>query len=338
MGSKRFKAFRVYEEQSGSFKHVVEDRSIDDLPNEGVLIRVHYSSLNYKDALSACIHKGITRSYPHTPGIDAAGIVEDPGESDFNHGDPVIVTSYDLGMNTPGGFGRYIRVPADWIVSLPQGLSLRESMILGTAGFTAGLAFWRLESGGIEPQTHPDLLVTGATGGVGSLSVIMGSSTGYNVHAITGKQDHHDFLKKLGANRIFARKELSGQTDQPLLNRRWNAGIDTVGGPPLANLLKSIHMDGAVACCGNVAGDHLAVSLYPFILRGISLMGIDSGNCRMSRRLTIWKRLATQWKPGSQILEQITTVRTLESLSDTIQSMLDGQLSGRVLIDLGGKE
>ncbi len=334
MQKKRFKAFRVHEDESGNARHKVEEQQIDDLPKEGVLIRVHYSSLNYKDALSASVHKGITRSYPHTPGIDAAGSVEEPGQSDFEKGAPVIVTSYDLGMNTPGGFGEFIRVPADWIVPLPGGLTLRESMILGTAGFTAGLSLWRLFKSGARPTSHPRLIVTGATGGVGSLAIAMASSLGYEVTAVTGKQEHHHYLRQLGAEKILTRTEAADHPDKPLLKRRWDAGIDTVGGTLLPGLLKSVRIDGIVTCCGNVGGDQLSVSLYPFILRGISLLGIDSGNCPMQRRQKVWQRLADDWKPASSKLERLTEEQTLDTLSRAIQVMLDGKSTGRKLVVL----
>lgn len=332
--NRTFKAFRVEETSGGDYRHAIQDRNIEDLPSDGVLVRVQYSSLNYKDALSATIHKGITRTYPHTPGIDAAGTIAEPGGSEFREGDPVIVTSYDLGMNTPGGFGQYIRVPADWIVPLPDGLTLRESMIFGTAGFTAGLSLFRLQQVGASSDDFSRLAVTGATGGVGSLATLLAASNGYDVTAVTGKSERDDWLTSLGAREIVGRDRISDWPDKPLLSRQWEAGIDTVGGPLLAGLIKSMHLDGVVTCCGNVAGDRLEVSVYPFILRGISLLGVDSGNCPMPRRLEIWQKLSQDWKPDPALLERVVEEQPLDTLPDYIDKMLDGEITGRILVNL----
>ena len=236
--SRTFQALVVRMSDSGNYTRAIEERSIDDLPKGEVLIRVHYSSLNYKDGLSCIGNRGVTRHYPHTPGIDAAGIVETSDSSNFKAGDPVVITSYDLGMNTAGGFGQFIRVPAGWVMPLPEGLSLRESMIYGTAGYTAGLSVKILQRQGVNPGGAP-IVVTGATGGVGSLSVALLASLGYSVSASTGKPDSNDFLRKLGASEIIGRDAVNDKYGKPLLKETWAGAIDSVGGETLATLLKS---------------------------------------------------------------------------------------------------
>ncbi|MFP4030582.1 MAG: YhdH/YhfP family quinone oxidoreductase, partial [Desulfococcaceae bacterium] len=280
-----FKAMVVEEAEKKTYTREIKERAISDLPDGDVLVRVHYSSLNYKDALSAVGNKGVTRSYPHTPGIDAAGVVEQSKDSAFTPGDEVIVTSYDLGMNTDGGFGQYIRVPAGWVVPLPEGLSLRESMIYGTAGFTAGMSVAAVAHA--VPPEKGDILVTGATGGVGSLAVGILSKIGYKVTAVSGKSDAEGFLKKLGAQAVIGREEASDDGGKPMLKGRWAGAVDTVGGEILATAIKSTDLHGTVTCCGLVASPDLPINVFPFILRGVTLVGIDSQNCPMDRRLDI---------------------------------------------------
>jgi acrylyl-CoA reductase (NADPH) len=278
-----FQALVVRETADGEFTRQIEERALADLPDGEVLVCVHYSSLNYKDALSASGHKDVTRSYPHTPGIDAAGVVEESVAAEFRPGDPVIVTSYDLGMNTPGGWGQYIRVPAAWVVPLPQDLTLRESMIYGTAGFTAALSVHRLEAHGLAPDAG-EVLVTGATGGVGSLAVAILARAGYQVVAASGKADAGPFLRDLGAAEVVDREAVRDDSGRPLLRGRWAGAVDTVGGEYLATALKSTQYGGAVACCGLVASADLPTTVYPFILRGVSLLGVDSQACPMDTR------------------------------------------------------
>lgn len=327
-----FKAMVVEEADKKTYTREIKERSISDLPGGDVLVRVHYSSLNYKDALSAVGNKGVTRSYPHTPGIDAAGVVEESTDSAFKPGDEVIVTSYDLGMNTDGGFGQYIRVPAGWVVPLPAGLSLRESMIYGTAGFTAGMSVAAVAH--TVPPEKGDILVTGATGGVGSLAVGILSKIGYSVTAVSGKSDAEDFLKKLGAKAVIGREEASEDGGRPILKPRWAGAVDTVGGPILATTLKSTDMDGTVACCGLVASPELPINVFPFILRGVTLVGIDSQNCPMERRKKIWERLAGEWKIDQ--LEDITREAGLDNLTGEIDTILRGGQKGRVVVNLKG--
>jgi len=326
-----FKAMVVTEDPPGTFTRKIAIKQTDALTDGDVLIRVQYSSLNYKDALSASGNKGVTRKYPHTPGIDAAGIVVEAEGTDFSPGDPVLVTGYDLGMNTPGGFSRFIRVPADWVVRLPEGLTLKESMILGTAGFTAGLSAAKIVGHGIRTD-QGKILVTGASGGVGSLAVAILSRIGYAVAAATGKEEAADFLRDLGASEIVSRNEITDSPQKALLKERWAGVVDTVGGEFLAAALKTTAYRGAVTTCGNVASASLSLTVYPFILRGITLYGVDSAQCPMEPRKAVWEKLAGTWKPES--LSRMARVIGLEELDADIGRILEGRLKGRTLIDL----
>jgi putative YhdH/YhfP family quinone oxidoreductase len=327
----RFKAMVVREGEEGQFSRSIESRELGDLPAGEVLVRVRYSSLNYKDALSATGHRGVTRSYPHTPGIDAAGTVEESASPSFQPGDEVIVTSYDLGMNTPGGFGQYIRVPEAWVVPLPGGLSLPESMIYGTAGLTAGLSVGKLEGHGLSPDGG-EILVTGATGGVGSIAVGILARAGYRVVAATGKPAAEPFLRDLGAGEVIPREDVRDTSGRPLLRGRWAGVVDTVGGEYLATVLKATQYGGAVACCGLVASPELPTTVYPFILRGVTLLGIDSQECPMDVRRRTWQRLAREWK--LEHLDSLATERSLEELDTEIELILQGQQMGRVIVNL----
>lgn len=321
----------LVEEENGQFRQMVKSIPLSDLPESGVLINVKFSSLNYKDALSATGNKGVTRKYPHVPGIDAAGVVADSRVTDFMPGQEVVVTGHDLGMNTYGGFGEYVRVPAAWCHRLPEGLSLKQSMILGTAGLTAGLSIFRLISHGVQPETGP-ILVTGATGGVGSLAVAILSKLGYWVTASTGKAQAHDYLLELGAREIVTREDVNDPSKKALLKERWAGVVDTVGGNTLATALKSTRYGMAVTCCGQVASPELATTVYPFILRGIALYGIDSAECEPALRQEIWNRLAGEWKPDR--LSDLATTCNLEELPQEIDKMLQGKITGRVVVQL----
>jgi len=325
----KFKAF-VVEEQDGRFIRTINTRSTSDLPEHDLLIKVCYSSLNYKDALSASGNRGVTKKYPHTPGIDAVGSVVSSDSKKFREGDKVIVTSYDLGMNTDGGFGQYIRVPSDWAVKLPEEMSMKDSMIIGTAGLTAGMSVLRLTEY-IKPE-HGKVVVSGATGGVGSLSVAILAKLGFEVLAISGKEKEHDFLLKLGAIEVISRKEFQQEHSRPMLRGCFVGGIDTVGGPVLDNIIKSMQPMGVVTCCGNVASEKLNLTVFPFILRGISLIGIDSQNYPMAYREVVWNKLAKDWSPDN--LLEIQNEISFAELSDSIDLMLDGKLKGRTILDL----
>jgi acrylyl-CoA reductase (NADPH) len=326
-----FSAMIVEESEPRTFIREIRSRSIDDLPAGDLLVKVHYSSLNYKDALSATGRPGVTRHYPHTPGIDAAGVVIESADKAFAHGDSVIVTGYDLGMETDGGYGQYIRIPSYWAVPLPPGLSLRESMILGTAGFTAGLSVLKLQQNGLQPDDG-DVLVTGATGGVGSIAVAILSRAGYRVVAATGKAAESDYLRGLGAAEVIDREDVQAGAERPLMKERWAGVVDVVGGEMLAAAIKSTRYGGTVTCCGLVGSADLAVNVFPFILRGVSLLGIDSAQCPRQSRQAVWEKLAGEWKPAA--LEATASECTLQSLEEHIQRMLSGGARGRTLVNL----
>jgi len=330
-----FKAFVVSETQDGHFIRSIEQKKIDDLPDGDVTVQVLYTSLNYKDILSATGNRGVTRNYPHTPGIDAAGIVADSTNEAFKPGDKVIVTSYDLGMNTAGGFGQYIRVPAGWVVPRPSGLTASEAMVYGTAGFTAALSVWNMIESGVKPDDG-DVLVSGATGGVGSIAVSILSKIGYSVTAINGVVDETDYLNEIGAKNIISIDEATDTNERPLLKSLWAGGIDTVGGDILATTIRSTKYGAAVTCCGNVASADLPLNVYPFILRGVRLIGIDSQNCPMSIRQKIWQKIASEWK--IDWLQTITTKASLEELNDKIDLMLAGKHIGRTIIRMKNEE
>ncbi len=324
-----YKAYEI-KEQKDQFVREIKIKSIDDLPEGDLLIRVHYSSLNYKDALSANGNKGVTRQYPHTPGIDAVGTVVQSKSEQFSKDEEVIVTSYDLGMNTSGGFGQYIRVPEGWVVKLPAGMTMKEAMIIGTAGLTAGMSVLRL-SQQVKPADGK-ILVSGATGGVGALSVAILAKLGYQVVALSGKETSHDFLFGLGAREVISRKSFETTETRPMLKGVYAGAIDTVGGPILENIIKSLQPMGVVTCCGNVAAPQLNLTVFPFILRGISLVGIDSQNSPMAHREVVWAKMAREWKPD-QLMDLYTEI-SFEELSDKIDLMLQGKLQGRTLLNL----
>jgi putative YhdH/YhfP family quinone oxidoreductase len=329
MTDKTFQAMVVRETEPKTFTRSFEKRTVGDLPAGDVLVRVHYSSLNYKDALSATGNKGVTRSFPHTPGIDAAGIVTESSSPDFAPGDQVIVTSFDLGMNTDGGFGQYIRVPAGWIVHLPHGLTMEESMILGTAGFTAAMSVEKIIPG-LSLSQGP-ILVTGATGGVGSLACAMLAKLGYEVAAVSGKPDD-GFLASLGVTEVIPRQEFTENTKPPMLRARWAGVVDTVGGEILATAIKSTMENGIVTCCGLVASPDLPITVFPFILRGIALFGIDSQHYPIEQRRNLWTYIADDWKPN--LPENLTTKINLTDLDPYIDNILKGKIKGRTLVDL----
>lgn len=331
MDNRKFRAMVVSEAGEKQYKRQITDRTIGDLPEGDVLVKVLYSSLNYKDALSAIGNKGVTRNFPHTPGVDASGLVEESESDEFNPGDEVIVHCYDLGQDTDGGFGQYIRVPAKWVVRLPEGMSLRESMIYGTAGFTAAHCLYKLQDHGVK-SGDGEILVTGATGGVGSTAVAMLSKAGYDVVASTGKTDQRDFLLGLGAKDVISREESVDKSGKPLLKGKWAGVVDTVGGDILAAAISSTLHGGIVTCCGNVGGHELNTNVYPFILRGIELVGIDSANCPMDLRVRIWERMSREWKLDN--LEELVKEISLDELSSNIDLILQGKQKGRVLLNL----
>ncbi|SVA29172.1 uncharacterized protein METZ01_LOCUS82026 [marine metagenome] len=322
----------VEKNEEGTFTRSVVDRELDDLPAGELLIDVKFSSLNYKDALSATGNPGVTRSYPHTPGIDAAGTILESTVANFTAGDEVVVIGFDLGMNTSGGFGERVRVPAAWAVPLPQGLSLEEAMILGTAGFTAALSIHKLERTGMSPEGGP-ILVSGATGGVGSVAIKLLDQLGYEPHAVTGKEDQHEFLKSIGAREILSREDLEAGGDRALLKERWGGVVDTVGGGMLFNAIKGLRYGQSAAACGLVSSPNIPATVLPFILRHVNLLGIDSVELPLTEKIEIWDKLAGVWKlTGLTELKKSTL--SLDTLSEAIETILDGEMVGRGVVDL----
>lgn len=330
MSVESFKAFYVEEGATGSFSGKVKEVPLSFLPDHEVLIQVQFSSLNYKDGLSASGNKGVTRNYPHIPGIDAAGTVVEDVSNTFKKGQKVVVTGRDLGSNTPGGFGGMIRVPKDWVVELPDGLDLETSMKYGTAGFTAMYGVKRLERELILPG-EGKVLVTGATGGVGSLAVFFLSELGYEVVAATGKIHKADFLKELGAAEVIDRDEITDVENSFLLSREWNGAIETVGGEMLDAVIRQTNHDGAVACCGNILGHKLTTNIYPFILRGVSLLGIDSAICKMPMRLKIWEAISKN--DHEKLPKNFSRNVHLEDLQEEVDRILEGKQAGRVVVE-----
>jgi acrylyl-CoA reductase (NADPH) len=326
-----FKAF-VVDKKDSNFSAKVKDLTINDLPKGDVLIKVSYSSVNYKDGLASTPEGKIVRSYPFIPGIDLAGIVVHSSDSRFKEGDPVIATSYEIGVAHFGGYSEYAQIPADWIVPLPEGLSLKEAMVYGTAGFTAALSVQRLEENGVTPDKGK-VLVTGATGGVGSMAVAILAKRGYHVVASTGKQSEHDFLFDLGAKEILSREDVAGEKVRALDKQFWAAAVDPVGGKSLAAVLSKMNYGGSVAVSGLTGGGEVPTTVFPFILRGVNLLGIDSVYCPMETRLTLWKRMASDYKPEN-LLKLINEEVTLEQLPDYLSAILKGQVRGRTLVKL----
>lgn len=306
----------------------MSDLTTHDASEPSLVVRVHYSSLNYKDALSAAGNKGVTRQYPHTPGIDAAGVVSHSEDSRFVVGDSVIVTSYDLGMNTAGGLAEYIRVPAAWAVPLPDGMSLANSMIWGTAGLTAAIAIAKMQAVGQDPSQGP-VVVTGASGGVGSLAVLLLADLGYTVWAVSGKPEYHETLLSLGAERCLSRAEVDDQSGKPLLRPRWAGAIDTVGGNTLSTLIKACDKEGAIAVCGLVSSPVFEATVYPWILNGIHLLGVDSATYPAKRRSDRWQTLALRTSALQTKLQQLTHDVSLAEVPGVLSDMLAGKSRGR---------
>lgn len=327
-----FKALITREREDGTFVSTVEERSIADLPEGEVLIKVKYSGLNYKDALSASGNKGITRNYPHTPGVDAGGIVAESTDDGFKLGDEVIVTGYGLGMNTSGGFAEYIRVPARWVVKKPLGISLKETMIIGTSGFTAASAIYEFIHHGLEPGSGK-ILITGASGAVGSMAVAMLANMDYQVVASTGKQQAAELLMSLGAAEIVDREAVNDTTGKPLLPGRWVAALDTVGGNTLSTAIRGTADRGIVTNCGMIASNKLDVSVFPFILRAVRLVGIASAETPMKRRLEIWDLISRRLLFPK--LNEIARTVTLEEVPAELEQMLKGEQMGKVIVEMG---
>ncbi|WP_141505521.1 oxidoreductase [Paenibacillus luteus] len=314
-------------------KIIAETRLLErsDLPAGDLLIRVAYSSVNYKDALAFKVNGGVVKSYPFVPGIDLAGTVISSENERFRAGDEVIITGYGLGVSHFGGYSEYARVPAEWAVRLPSGLSLKEAMIMGTAGFTAALSVYELQQNGVRPEDG-EILVTGATGGVGSVAAAIAAKLGYEVVASTGKLDKHDYLKALGVKRIISREELATGSKRALDKQLWAGAIDCVGGEALSMLLPQMKYGGVVAASGLTGGSELSMTVFPFIIRGVRLIGIDSVMASMENRIRVWERLAGAYKPVN--LDELCEEISLNQVSERVAMLLKGQSSGRAIVKL----
>ena len=326
-----FRCLLVEKDDQGRVRRTVTSLPTERLGAGDVLIRVRFSSLNYKDALAAEAHAGVVRKLPHVPGIDAAGIIESDSSGRFRAGEEVIVTSYGLGADQWGGWAELVRVPAEWVVRRPEGLSLHEAMILGTAGFTAAQCVQALLTNGLTPAAG-EVVVTGATGGVGCLAVMILAQLGFQVVAATGKPDLETRLKSWGASRVVGRQEVVSDSPKPLLAGKWGGGIDTVGGQTLATILRETKQYGVVAACGLVGGTDLPLTVHPFILRGVILAGISSQSLPADRRQDFWNKLAGPWKPRQ--LADVATTIGLDHLEDAVQRILQGQIVGRTVVSL----
>lgn len=328
-----FKALRVTETPAGKFERAISDMELEDLPPGELLIKVYYSALNYKDALSATGHKGITRKFPHTPGIDAVGMVELSRNAAFAVNEEVIVTGHDLGMNTNGGYAEYIRVPAAWAVKKPLEFSAFEAMALGTPAMTAATALYKMELMGQKPE-HGPIVVTGSTGGVGSMAVAILSKAGYEVIAITGKKNAKEYLTHLGATTIHDRDFVNDKSGKFLLKTQWAGAIDTVGGNTLHTLLKGCALDGNVVCTGLVDSPQLNATVYPFILNGVNLLGVGTAETPMPTRLLLWGKLIKEWNIQDK-LNVISKEISLEELNTTyIDAILEGKVMGRMVVKI----
>ncbi len=328
--AKTFRAF-VVNKTDTDFSANIQELSTDDLPAGEVLIRVAYSGVNYKDGLASIPEGKIVRNYPFVPGIDVAGVVVESSDPNFKEGDEVIATSYELGVSHYGGYSEYARVKAEWVIPLPAaGLTLKEAMALGVAGFTAALAIYQLEKNGLKPQNGP-VLVTGATGGVGSVGIDILHKLGYTVAASTGKSSEHAYLKELGASEILSREEVSAESKRPIEKERWAGCLDAVGGSTLAYLIRTTSIHGSIAAYGNTGGPNFSSTVLPFILRGVSLLGTDSTHCPMELRRHLWQKLANDYKPV-HLLDLIASEAPFDDLPQVLATILKGGVRGRKLI------
>jgi acrylyl-CoA reductase (NADPH) len=331
MTASSFACFLVEKDSAGNVQRGLAQRSLTDLPPGEVLVRVQFSSLNYKDALAAQAHPGVVRKLPHVPGIDAAGTVAQSSDPRYKPGDAVVITGYELGAGQWGGWAEFVRVPANWVVSLPAGMTPQETMILGTAGFTAAQCVNAIMLNEVKPSDG-EIVVTGSTGGVGCLAVKLLAKLGYTVVAVTGKPQLESPLKEWGASRIISRGEVVNTTDRPMLAAKWAGAVDTVGGDTLATIIRETKPYGVVAACGLVGGANLPLTVHPFILRGVTLAGIGSSLLPYDRRLEIWNKLSGAWRLDG--LDSLVTTVTLPQLEDQIQRILRGEIIGRTLVQL----
>jgi len=325
---KQFMALVISRLEDGTFTNNVSERLINELPKNDLLVKVKYSSLNYKDALSASGGKGITKNYPHTPGIDAVGTIEKSSSDRSLIGKKVIVTGFDLGMNTSGGFAEYISVPSRWAIPCPNSLTMKETMMLGTAGLTAGLCVAEIEKH--SKLNNLEVIVSGATGGVGSLAIKLLSHLGAKVTAITGKKDKNKYLYDLGCSEIISRKKFISSTRLPLNKGSYDAAIDVAGGDILSCIVACVRHNGIITACGNVSSPRFETTVFPFILRGIRLVGIDSATCSIKLREKIWNNFSKKWKLKN--LESLCKTTDLNNLSNEIDKILKGKQTGRFIV------
>ena len=325
------KAFLVEKTNDKEFISDIKQVSIPKCAENEIVIKVTYSSLNYKDALSSIGNPGVTRNFPHITGIDVAGTVYESTSNIFKMGERVLVTGYDMGMNTHGGHAQFVKVPASWVAMIPDSISDKEIMTFGTAGLTAALSINELIANGVKPENGP-VLVTGATGGVGSIAVSILSKIGFYVVAISGKKEKIDYLKRIGASEVILRDTFNEESKKPIINEKYIAVVDTVGGEILANALKYIKYDGVATCCGLTSSHELNTNVFPFILRGIRLIGIDSVECKLEKKQAAWEKLASKWKINT--LDSITNEITLYEIKDAYKLLLSGKAVGRYVVKI----
>ena len=325
------KAFVVEKIGDKEFQADIKEVSTPKCGENEVVIKVSYSSLNYKDALSSVGNPGVTRKFPHITGIDVAGTVSESTSTIFKSGERVLVTGYDMGMNTDGGHAEYVKVPAEWVARIPDAISEKEIMTFGTAGLTAALSINELIENGIKPE-NGEILVTGATGGVGSIAVSILSKIGFKVVAISGKEERIDYLKRIGASEVILRNAFNEEAKKPMMGERFAGVVDTVGGEVLANALKYIKYDGVATCCGLTSSHELNTNVFPFILRGVRLIGIDSVECKLEKKQAAWEKIASKWKVDT--LDSITNEISLEEIKKAYVSLLAGKAVGRYVVKI----
>ncbi|MGE3073802.1 MAG: oxidoreductase [Dehalococcoidia bacterium] len=323
----------VVDKQGDDFSTSVKELSEGDLPAGDVTIRVEWSSINFKDGLALSPTGRVVRSYPMVPGVDLAGTVVESKDSRFSKGAQVVVNGYDVGVAHPGGFAELARIPGDWVMPLPEGLTTKEAMALGTAGMTAAMSVEALEHNGLRKE-QGTVLVTGSTGGVGSTAVNMLAQLGYTVAGSTGKTSEHDFLRSLGATEILSREDVSAESNRPLETERWAGAVDPVGGPTTAYLIRTTKYGGSIAVSGLTGGSAVATTVFPFILRGVNLLGIDSVMCPMAKRQHIWARMGKDLKPKG-LLDSIAVETDLDGVAAVCADILGGKVKGRTLVRLG---
>jgi len=324
------KAFVIEKDENGQIISSVKDVEKPICGENEILIQAQYSSLNYKDALSFVGHSGVTRNFPHITGVDVAGVVANSKSPMFKVGQRVVVTGYDLGMNTNGGHAQFVKVPSSWAIKTPEAITNKDIMVYGTAGLTAAFSIDELLNNGLKKQAS--VLVTGSTGGVGSIAVAILSKLGFKVIALTTKKDKESFLKDIGANEVIFIEDFMQNSNKSMLKENFDAVIDTVGGDSLAQAIKQVKYDGIVTCCGLTASYELNTNVFPFILRGIRLIGIDSVECKIEKKQKAWEKLAKEWKISC--LDYITKEISLNEIKETYEKLLSAKATGRYLVKI----